>query len=51
MSGDDVEEGGLRSEGAPVRLLTLNRPDRRNALDGDLHASMLSAVQAVAGRS
>lgn len=48
MSGDGGEEGGLLSEGAPVRLLTLNRPDRRNALDGDLHASMLSAVQAVA---
>jgi enoyl-CoA hydratase len=48
VSGDGVEEDGLRSEGAPVRLLTLNRPDRRNALDGDLHASMLSAVQAVA---
>jgi enoyl-CoA hydratase len=48
MNGDATEDGGLRSEGTPVRLLTLNRPDRRNAFDGDLHAAMLSAVRAVA---
>jgi enoyl-CoA hydratase len=48
MSGGAAVEDGLRSEGSPVRLLTLNRPDSRNALDGDLHAAMLSAVRAVA---
>jgi enoyl-CoA hydratase len=48
MSDDGGEESGLRSEGSRVRLLTLNRPVSRNALDGDLHAAMLSAVRAVA---
>jgi enoyl-CoA hydratase/carnithine racemase len=38
----------LRSEGSRVRVLTLNRPGSRNALDGQLHAAMLSAVRAVA---
>jgi enoyl-CoA hydratase len=48
MSEGATEESGLRSKGAPVRLLTLNRPDSRNALDGELHAAMLSAVRAAA---
>jgi enoyl-CoA hydratase len=38
----------LRSEGSRVRVLTLNRPANRNALDGSLHAAMLSAVRLVA---
>jgi enoyl-CoA hydratase len=38
----------LRSEGTRVRVLTLNRPANRNALDGPLHAEMLSAVRLVA---
>jgi enoyl-CoA hydratase len=38
----------LRSEGTRVRVLTLNRPTNRNALDGPLHAAMLSAVRLVA---
>jgi enoyl-CoA hydratase len=38
----------LRSEGSRVRVLTLNRPANRNALDGPLHAAMLSAVRLVA---
>ena len=32
----------------PIRTLTLNRPANRNALDGPLHAAMLSAVRTVA---
>jgi enoyl-CoA hydratase len=43
-SGDAV----LRSEGTRIRTLTLNRPASRNALDGPLHAAMLSAVRTVA---
>ena len=31
-----------------MRLLTLDRPDSSNALDGDLYAALLSAVRAVA---
>ena len=45
------EPGGdaiLRSEGSRVRVLTLNRPASRNALDGPLHAALLSAVRTVA---
>jgi enoyl-CoA hydratase len=38
----------LRSEGTRIRTLTLNRPANRNALDGPLHAAMLSAVRTVA---
>jgi enoyl-CoA hydratase len=48
MNGDAAKEDGLRIEGSPVRLLTLNRPATRNALDGDLHAAVLSAVRALA---
>jgi len=43
-----TEEPVLRSEGSPVRVLTLNRPAGRNALDGALHQAMLSAVRTVA---
>jgi enoyl-CoA hydratase len=43
-SGESV----LRSEGTRIRTLTLNRPANRNALDGPLHAAMLSAVRTVA---
>jgi enoyl-CoA hydratase len=45
------QDGGdviLRSEGSRVRVLTLNRPAHRNALDGPLHAAMLAAVRVVA---
>ena len=42
--------GVLRSDGAPVRILTLNRPASRNALDGRLHAAMLAAVQTIASQ-
>jgi enoyl-CoA hydratase/carnithine racemase len=45
LETDDVI---LRSEGSRVRVLTLNRPASRNALDGPLHAEMLSAVRLVA---
>jgi len=45
---NDVPVGVLRSEGSPVRILTLNRPANRNALDGDLHAAVLSAVRSIA---
>jgi enoyl-CoA hydratase/carnithine racemase len=43
-----IDDPILRSEGSRVRVLTLNRPGSRNALDGQLHAAMLSAVRAVA---
>ncbi len=43
-SGDVI----LRSEGSRVRVLTLNKPANRNALDGPLHAAMLAAVRLVA---
>jgi enoyl-CoA hydratase len=46
MPGTD--DALLRSEGSRIRVLTLNRPANRNALDGALHAAMLSAVRSVA---
>ena len=49
MNEPDNVDGILRSDGGcPVRVLTLNRPASRNALDGPLHAAMLSAVRALA---
>jgi enoyl-CoA hydratase len=45
---DPGTEDVLQSEGSRVRVLTLNRPANRNALDGPLHAAMLSAVRTVA---
>jgi enoyl-CoA hydratase len=44
-SSEDVV---LRSEGSRVRVLTLNRPASRNALDGALHEATLAAVRDVA---
>jgi enoyl-CoA hydratase len=47
----DQEEGEsvvLREEGSPVRVLTLNRPTSRNALDGDLHEAVLVAIRNIA---
>jgi len=38
----------LRCEGTDVRVLTLNRPESRNALDGDLHEALLSEVRSIA---
>lgn len=38
----------LRCEGTEVRALTLNRPQNRNALDGDLHQALLSEVRSIA---
>jgi enoyl-CoA hydratase len=43
-----TDDAILRSEGSRIRVLTLNRPASRNALDGPLHAAMLSAVRTVA---
>lgn len=48
MNGSDSGDAVLRSEGTRIRTLTLNRPANRNALDGPLHAAMLSAVRTVA---
>jgi enoyl-CoA hydratase len=44
----EIARDVLRAEGSPVRILTLNRPANRNALDGDLHAALLSAVRSIA---
>ena len=44
MNEENTGDVILRSEGSRVRVLTLNRPASRNALDGSLHAAMLSAV-------
>jgi enoyl-CoA hydratase len=41
----------LRCEGTDVRVLTLNRPQNRNALDGDLHEALLSEVRSIASDS
>jgi enoyl-CoA hydratase len=38
----------LHSEGSVVRVLTLNRPESSNALDGELHEALLSAVRLIA---
>ena len=38
----------VRSEGSTVRVLTLDRPASRNALNRELHASVLLAIQSVA---
>jgi enoyl-CoA hydratase len=38
----------LRCEGIDVRVLTLNRPQNRNALDRDLHEALLSEVRSIA---
>lgn len=46
MSG--TEYGALLTEGSTVRVLTLNRPDRRNAVDGDLHEALVSAMLSIA---
>ena len=48
MNGSGSDDAVLRSEGSRIRTLTLNRPASRNALDGRLHAAMLSAVRTVA---
>ena len=48
MNEENTGDVILRSEGSRVRVLTLNRPASRNALDGSLHAAMLSAVRHVA---
>ncbi len=39
----------LLSEGSAIRVLTLNRPASRNALDGELHDALLCAVRSIAG--
>jgi enoyl-CoA hydratase len=36
------------SEGSPLRTITLNRPERRNALDRELHVAMLEAIRSAA---
>jgi enoyl-CoA hydratase len=38
----------LRCEGTHVRVLTLNRPQTRNALDGDLLEALVSEVRSIA---
>ena len=48
MSETGSDDVVLRSEGTRIRTLTLNRPATRNALDGELHAALLSAVRNVA---
>ena len=48
MNESSIDDPILRSEGSRIRVLTLNRPASRNALDGPLHAAMLSAVRTVA---
>jgi enoyl-CoA hydratase len=48
VNESSIDDPILRSEGSRVRVLTLNRPASRNALDGPLHAAMLSAVRTVA---
>jgi enoyl-CoA hydratase len=45
VSGSDSD--ALLAEGSPVRVLTFNRPDRRNAVDGELHEALLSAVLSI----
>jgi enoyl-CoA hydratase len=41
----------LRCEGTDVRVLTLNRPQNSNALDGELHEALLSEVRSIASDS
>ena len=48
MSEPDTDGAILRSEGSRIRVLTLNRPASRNALDGPLLAATLAAVRTVA---
>jgi enoyl-CoA hydratase len=48
VTGPDDETILLSDGGSPIRVLTLNRPDTRNALDGPLHAAVLAAVRLVA---
>ena len=48
VNESSIDDPILRSEGSRVRVLTLNRRANRNALDGPLHAAMLSAVRSVA---
>jgi enoyl-CoA hydratase len=45
---DEREKRPVRSEGSIVRVLTLDRPASRNALNGELHAAVLLAIQSVA---
>jgi enoyl-CoA hydratase len=48
MNEHDQEKPPVRSEGSIVRVLTLDRPSSRNALNGGLHAALLMAIQEVA---
>jgi enoyl-CoA hydratase len=45
--GGSTEESALRVEGSDVRVITLNRPDHRNALDGDLHVALVGEIRAI----
>jgi len=47
MNGPSSGDAVLRSEGTRIRILTLNRPATRNALDETLHAALLGAVRTV----
>jgi len=46
MGGSAVEPA-LRVEGSDVRVVTLNRPAHRNALDGDLHLALVGEIRAI----
>jgi enoyl-CoA hydratase len=35
----------VRAEGSPIRVITLNRPESRNALDAELHEAVLIALR------
>ncbi len=45
MSGSDGD--ALLAQGSPIRVLTFNRPDRRNAVDGELHEALLSTLLSI----
>jgi enoyl-CoA hydratase len=46
-----TEDDVLISEGSEIRVLRLNRPGNRNAVDGELHEALLSAMLSISHES
>jgi enoyl-CoA hydratase len=47
VSDVSADDPVLRVEGSQVRVVTLNRPSQRNALDGELHTALVDEVRSI----